>query len=91
MNRNLILMILLLSSTFAFADLAPRDSFMITQPDGTTLWIHERGDEYFHWEETTDGFVIVPNAQGVYEYASVQNNKLNASGVKAIRRRMSMP
>lgn len=29
-----------------FADYAPRDSFMINQPDGTFLWVYERGDEY---------------------------------------------
>ena len=64
------------------ADLAPRDSFMITQPDGTTLWLHERGDEFYHWEESTDGFVLVQNAQGVMEYARIENNQLVASRVK---------
>lgn len=82
MNRNLILMVLLTSSTFVLADLAPRDSFMITQPDSTTLWLFERGDEYFHWEESTDGYVIIPNAQGVMEYASANGNTMKASGIK---------
>ena len=32
--------------SLVFADYAPRDSFMINQPDGTFLWVYECGDEY---------------------------------------------
>lgn len=59
-----------------FADYAPRDSFMITQPDGTSLWLYECGDEDFNWEESTDGYVIIQNAQGVMEYATITNNQV---------------
>ena len=75
-------MLLLCSTSFLLADLAPRDSFLITQPDGTTLWVYECGDEYYHWEESTDGYVIVPNDQGVMEYAIAVNEQLVSSGVK---------
>lgn len=68
--------------SLVFADYAPRDSFMITQPDGTTLWIHERGDEFYNWAESTDGYVIIQNAEGVMEYATIIDNQIKASGVK---------
>lgn len=47
MKQKILLVVLFaLNACFIFADPAPRDSFMITQPDGTMLWIYERGDEY---------------------------------------------
>ena len=55
---------------------------MITQPDGTTRLSHERGDEFFHWEESTDGYVIMLNSQGVMEYATKVGDQLLPSGVK---------
>lgn len=44
--KSKLLLLTLFSTTLVFADPAPLDSFMITQPDGTTLWLYERGDEY---------------------------------------------
>lgn len=29
-----------------------------TQPDGTTVAYHIRGDEYSHWLESADGYVL---------------------------------
>ena len=44
-NRFLLTALLSCSVLIVFADPAPRDSFMITQPDGTSLWLYECGDE----------------------------------------------
>lgn len=38
-------------------------------PDGTEISILLRGDEFFSYELTTDGFLIRENNQGFYEYA----------------------
>ena len=33
----------------------------VTQPDGTEITIYLRGDEYAHWHESEDGFLIAKN------------------------------
>lgn len=54
------------------------------QPDGYVLTIKLFGDEYFHWAETIDGYTIVFNDKGFYEYAqkNIQGD-LIASGITA--------
>jgi len=39
------------------------------QPDGSELTIYLRGDEYFNYEITTDGYLIRQNKEGFYTYA----------------------
>lgn len=54
------------------------------QPDGTTLHLYLKGDERMKWAITTDGYSILRNSQGVYEYASYSSNgDLIPSGIKA--------
>lgn len=49
------------------------------QPDGTSITLHVRGDEYLHWHEDTSGYAVVEDA-GWYRYAdSVVNGELRAS------------
>lgn len=81
-KKFLLTALLLFSALLIFADYAPRDSFMITQPDGTSLWLYECGDEDYNWVESTDGYVIIQNAEGVMEYATIIDNQIKASGVK---------
>ena len=40
-----------------------------TQSDGTIITITLKGDEVVHWAETSDGYSILFNANGDYEYA----------------------
>lgn len=42
----------------------------IVQPDGTKLTIVIKGDEHVKWAQTVDGYSILRNAIGIYEYAS---------------------
>jgi len=35
----------------------------VTQPDGTEITIYLRGDEYRHWHESKDGFLIAKSAK----------------------------
>lgn len=41
----------------------------ITQPDGSVVTVVLKGDEHLKWAQTTDGYTILRNAKGVYEYA----------------------
>ena len=42
-----------------------------TQPDGSVITLLLKGDEFIHWAVTTDGFTIMPNKSGAYEYATL--------------------
>ncbi|MEI7500752.1 MAG: M6 family metalloprotease domain-containing protein [Bacteroidota bacterium] len=54
------------------------------QPDGTTITILLHGDEFIHWVTTTDGYTIMTNQKGIYEYALIQGDgKMTFSGVQA--------
>jgi len=55
-----------------------------TQADGTTVTFIMRGDEHSKWAQTTDGYTLLYNAKGEFEYAVV-DNKGDAvpSGVRA--------
>jgi M6 family metalloprotease-like protein len=56
----------------------------VKQPDNTSLKIRIHGDEFYHWTTTTDGYRIVKNSKGVYEYATLdKKGKIIASGFKA--------
>lgn len=55
----------------------------VIQPDGSTIQIRVRGDEWNRWTSTLDGYHIVKNSRGVFEYAETQSNGLpKASGIK---------
>lgn len=42
----------------------------IAQPDGTKIRLRLRGDEYFSWHETTNGYVVVKDAgDGFWKFA----------------------
>ena len=52
----------------------------MTQPDGTKISILGKGSMKNSWTETLDGYSIVKNKDGVYEYAQKDNNRLIPSG-----------
>ncbi len=46
------------------------DGTDVMQPDGNIFRLHLRGDEYFSWHETEDGYaVLMSPADGYWEYA----------------------
>lgn len=56
----------------------------INQPDGTTLTVYLRGDEFHHYQTTEDGVVILKNKNGVYNYARVDaTGKISDTSIKA--------
>jgi len=55
-----------------------------TQPDGSKITIQLKGDEKIRWAETTDGYSILFNKKGNYEYAILDNNNdMQLSGIQA--------
>ena len=58
-----------------------------TQPDKTTVTITLKGDEHAKWAATSDGYTLMSNAKGFYEYAIVDSRgALTLSGVVAKNR-----
>jgi M6 family metalloprotease-like protein len=61
------------------------DAIHYTQPDGNTVTIFLKGDEKVNWSESIDGYTLMKNSQGAYEYAVLNtNNDLIPSGVQAM-------
>ncbi len=57
------------SSTTSYAVTAYPYPVEYTLPDGKTLTIYLKGDEKVKWAETPDGWSILLNSSGFYEYA----------------------
>ena len=58
-----------------YARPAYRGTSQVTQPDGTTLTTCLLGDEYLHYNATSDGYSLVRRSDGAYVYA-----RLNVEG-----------
>ncbi len=52
-------------------------------PDDYLLDIYLRGDEYSHNVITKDGYPLIINQEGFYEYAVMRNGRLEPSGIIA--------
>lgn len=59
---------LILVSSSIFAMPAAPFPFNETQPDGTEITLHTRGDEHFNWMEDRNGYTVV-RSNGWFEYA----------------------
>ena len=55
----------------------------MVQPDGTTVHLIARGNPLRYWSETTDGYTVIKNQSGYYEYAATDNGSLSGSGITA--------
>ncbi len=55
----------------------------VTQSDGSTLTLRLVGDEFFHYYTTVDGYTVLRNAGGSYEYARPVGDQLLLSGILA--------
>lgn len=84
----LLTLIMLVSTSLliedTFAGMAYPYPIKMDQPDGTTITVILKGDENFSWAITVDGYTLLYNDDGVYEYA-VRNltGELIPSGQKA--------
>ncbi len=79
--RIVLLWSLFILLEHVFAVPASSVPVLITQPDGTKLTLKMFGDEYLYWQETTNGQIVIPNSNGIYEYALLRDNTLQPSGI----------
>jgi M6 family metalloprotease-like protein len=63
---------------------AMNETITISQVDGSSLTIHGVGNNLLSYTETEDGYTLLPNGNGIYEYVIVDKSGLiKPSGVKA--------
>jgi len=55
--------------------------FTVELPDGTTLELYKRGDEFRNWTESADGYTVLENNEGYWEFAESKDGKLVSTGV----------
>ncbi len=56
----------------------------IIQPDGTRIVVIQKGDEHVKWAQTLDGYSIMRNSKGVFEYSTLSSaNDMIPSGIQA--------
>lgn len=48
----------------------------VTQPDGTELTVRIKGDEFYGYITTLDGYTIIKNDNGYYTYATLVNDEV---------------
>jgi len=92
MKKNIVLTLatVLLAVQQIFAVPAYPNPITYTLPDGSEITIQLRGNENLNWVETLDGFTLLRNSEGFFEYATVNEvGDLTLSGrrVNDMRRR----
>jgi len=56
-------------SLYTLAIPAPRVLTTISQPDGSKISVWLKGDEYFHFAQSTDGYILLRNNRDFFTYA----------------------
>ena len=80
MNLVRFVLPILFLAAYCFSNPARNVTFPLKQPDGTTVQVRQVGDEYFHFYETTDGYILQEDEHGFYAYAGADGK---SSGIYA--------
>ena len=81
MKKELLFLLTAICATCSlFAVPASPEPFVYTQPDGSNLTLYLKGDEFYHWVETENKDIVIRN-NGSYEYATIDNDQIVASGI----------
>jgi M6 family metalloprotease-like protein/uncharacterized repeat protein (TIGR02543 family) len=81
---SLLLLVALLLPVNSVAVVAYPHPVEFKLPDGTTITIQLMGDEKVKWAETLDGYSILLNKEGFYEYAMLnESGDMVRSGIRA--------
>lgn len=79
-KTGILFLMLFTSVIYTYAIKAYPGLVTVTQPDGSKLTIQVKGDEFFKFKTTSDGFLIKQNSHGFYVYANVDaQNKIVGS------------
>ena len=68
-KQILLITTLLTSVQGGYSVPAPRGLVSLTQPDGKKLSAYLKGDEFFHYAVSPDGYILLSNSDGYYTYA----------------------
>jgi M6 family metalloprotease-like protein len=66
-----VFIILIVNNHSAFGVSAYPFPIEIIQPDGSKITIIPKGDEHLKWAQTVDGYSIMHNSKGIYEYTKL--------------------
>ncbi|MGM9745799.1 MAG: M6 family metalloprotease domain-containing protein [Paludibacteraceae bacterium] len=81
---SLILLLQCSLCVLLFGVPATPEVLRVLQPDGTELPVLLRGDEFFHYTTTDDGYLVSRNEAGYYEYAEFTADfRIRSLGVRA--------
>lgn len=80
---SMIAMAVLLGAASLWARPALKGTVTVTQPDGSTVSLQRVGDEYLHFDMTSDGYTVVKNTSGFYVYAEKVGGQLKATAFAA--------
>lgn len=83
MKRILISAVLSLCAAMTFAIPAKKSWKVVSQSDGTTIWVSQAGDEHLHYYITEDNVPLYKVADNRYCYLTIENGKFHNSGVLA--------
>lgn len=67
----------------AFAMPAKKGTITYTMANGEKIEVNLHGDEHHHFYTTTDGYVLLRNANGDFTYARTEKSKLVDTYVRA--------
>ena len=80
---TVLMMTVLLGAVSLWACPAYSKPVDVFQPDGTTVTLLMRGDEFQSFITTTDGYTVIKGADGFYRYAEKDGDRLKASAFVA--------
>ncbi|MDO9153491.1 MAG: M6 family metalloprotease domain-containing protein [Paludibacter sp.] len=82
-HNIVITVLLLLTINNLFAIKATPYPITEIQPDGSQITYYLKGDEFFRYRTTLDGYLIVKNDKGIFSYGISDNNgKFESTDVK---------
>ena len=79
MKKICIIMMMMLGTVTSWARPGYTKPVDVIQPDGTTLTLMMRGDEYLSFMTTTDGYTVIQGEDGYYRYAEKTDDGLKAT------------
>lgn len=86
MNRKITLTYIFISLITVYLQAIPAKPFPVTNilPDGNTFEYIQKGDEFFKYKTTTDGYLIIQQQDGFFYYADyIDNTGFKSRGIKA--------
>lgn len=81
MKKLLLTLLVVLTTTVAWAVKADRTPTLITQSDGTQVTVIGFGDADFHWYTTTDGVLLYKEGTNFYVAVIEANGEMTSSGM----------